>query len=360
MLYHLLFPLRDHFGVLNVFRYLTFRSMMAFFTAIVLVLILQPRFIDWLKKKQFGDQPIREDGPESHLSKQGTPTMGGLVVVASVLLSTLLYADLTNIYIWVVIGLTLAFSALGFLDDFKKVSAKDVKGISAGRKILWEVGICVVGFSCLFIFTDDFSTAITVPFFKDVEIDFGWLFVPFATLVVVGCANAVNLTDGLDGLVIGPIMTVAFAYGVFAYVSGNVKIAKYLQISYISGCGELSIFAAAIIAGGLGFLWFNAFPAQVFMGDVGSLGLGSALGALAVVTKQELILVVAGGVFVLETLSVIVQVGSFKLTGKRVFRMAPLHHHFELKGLAEPKIIVRCWIISFILALLSLATLKLR
>lgn len=360
MLYHLLYPLRDSVKIFNVLGYLTFRSMLAFFLAITLVLVLQPRFIQWFRVKKLG-QPIRDDGPQSHLSKQGTPTMGGLVVVLAVLLSTLMFADLSNAYVWVTVGLTLSYGILGFLDDYRKVNKKSSKGVSARTKFLWQVAIAAGFIELLRHFAPGFSTVITVPFFKNVMIDLGWAgFLPFATFVIVGTANAVNLTDGLDGLVIGPIMTTAFAYGIFAYAAGNAKIAEYLQISYISGAGDLAIFAAAVVAGGLGFLWFNAFPAQIFMGDVGSLAFGAALGVVAVLTKQELVLIIAGGVFVLECLSVIAQVASFKLTGKRVFRMAPLHHHFELKGLAEPKIIVRCWIISIVLAILSIATLKLR
>jgi phospho-N-acetylmuramoyl-pentapeptide-transferase len=333
--------------------------MTAFFLAIALVLIFQPRFIAWFKNKHLG-QPIRDDGPESHLKKQGTPTMGGLVVVVAVIAATLCFADLTNIYIWVTVGVTLSFACLGFIDDYRKVRVNNSKGVSARTKILWQFALAAAFLVILLIVSPDFSTKISMPFFKTLEFDLGWFFVPFAAFVIVGASNAVNLTDGLDGLVIGPVMTVSFAYGIFSYSAGNSKIAEYLQIQYVAGAGDLSIFSAAVVAGGLGFLWYNSFPAQVFMGDVGSLALGAALGMLAVITKQELVLVIAGGVFVLEALSVIAQVASFKLTGKRVLRMAPLHHHYELKGLAEPKIIVRCWIISILLALLSIATLKLR
>jgi phospho-N-acetylmuramoyl-pentapeptide-transferase len=333
--------------------------MAAFLLSITLVLILQPRFIAWFRRRELG-QPIRSDGPESHQSKKGTPTMGGLVVVLAVVFSTLSFADLSNVYVWSLIGTTLSFAALGFIDDYEKIRGMSSRGVRAKTKFLWELCIAAFFIYLVLYLSPNFSTAVTVPFFKNISFDLGWLFVPFATLVVVGSANAVNLTDGLDGLVIGPVMTVAFAYGVFAYVGGNSRIADYLQISYIAGSGDLAIFAAAIVAGGLGFLWFNAFPAQVFMGDVGSLALGGSLGMLAVLVKQELLLLVAGGVFVLEALSVMIQVSSFKLRGKRVFRMAPLHHHFELKGLAEPKIIVRCWIISIVLALIAIATLKLR
>ncbi len=359
MLYHLFYPLREHFSAFNVLRYLTFRSISAFFLTLLLVLILQPRFIRWFREHQLG-QPIRDDGPQTHLGKQGTPTMGGLVIVTSVVLSTLMFADLLNIFVWLTVGLTVGYGVLGFMDDYKKVRIKNSKGVSARMKLLWQFGLAAFFVMVLVFFAPGFSTCVEVPFLKNYRLDLGYWFIPFAVLVIVGCSNAVNLTDGLDGLVIGPVMTVSFAYGVFAYVTGNAKIAEYLQITHIAGTGDLAIFAAAMVAGGLGFLWFNSFPAQVFMGDVGSLALGGALGMLAVVTKQELVLVLAGGIFVLEALSVIAQVASFKLTGRRVLRMAPLHHHFELKGMAEPKIIVRCWIISIVLAILAIATLKLR
>jgi len=359
MLYHLLFPLHETFSVLNVLRYLSFRSLSAFILCLVFVLLFQPRFIRWVARKQFG-QPIRDDGPERHLSKQGTPTMGGLVVVSAIIVATLLLADLTNVYVWTALLLTVGYAVVGFIDDFRKVTKKNTKGVRAKTKLLWQFVIAGAATLLLLAYAPDFNTEIGVPFFKNVRLDLGWAYFPFAVLVIVGCSNAVNLTDGLDGLVIGPVMTVAFAYGVFAYVTGHSEYASYLNIPYIAGTGDLAIFAAAIIAGGLGFLWFNAFPASVFMGDVGSLALGGALGILALITKQELVLIIAGGVFVVEALSVIFQVASFKITGKRIFKMAPLHHHFELKGVDEPKIIVRCWIISIVLALIALATLKLR
>lgn len=358
MLYHILYYLRGEFGALNVFRYLTFRSMLAFLLTFLLVIVLEPRFIRWYRTKLLG-QPIRDDGPQSHLSKKGTPTMGGVVLVLAIAVSTFLFSDLTDIYVWITLGLMLSYAGLGLADDYLKVKVQNSKGVSAKMKLRVQFGAALV-FVLILFFTPGFSPTITVPTLKSATFDLGWWFIPFAVLIVVGCSNAVNLTDGLDGLVIGPTMTVAFAYGVFAYVTGNSKIAEYLQLAHVSGAGELSIFAAAVVAGGLGFLWFNAFPAQVFMGDVGALALGGALGMLAIITKQELILIVAGGVFVVEALSVILQVLSFKIRGKRIFKMAPIHHHFELKGMAEPKIIVRCWIISIVLAILSLATLKLR
>ncbi|MCC6219944.1 MAG: phospho-N-acetylmuramoyl-pentapeptide-transferase [Deltaproteobacteria bacterium] len=359
MLYHLLYPLRDIFGALNVFRYLTFRSMLAFVIAFVLVLVFQPVFIKWFRVRYLG-QPIRSDGPQTHLSKQGTPTMGGLVVVLAVVVSTMLLADLTNIYVWLTVGVTLLYGCLGLLDDFYKVKVRNSKGLSARKKFWTQVSVATVAVIMLMAFAPGFSTVVAVPLLKNLSFDLGYAFIPFAVFIIVGCSNAVNLTDGLDGLVIGPVMTAAFTYGVFAYVTGNSVISSYLQISYVPGCGDLSIFAAALVAAGLGFLWFNSFPASVFMGDVGSLALGGALGILAIITKQELLLIIVGGVFVVETLSVIIQVLSFRLTGKRVFKMAPIHHHFELKGLNEPKIIVRCWIISIVLGLIAISTLKLR
>ncbi len=358
MLYHL-YQLSDQFSFLNVFRYQTFRSMAAFLLTLALVLVLQPRFIQWVKSRQVG-QPIRNDGPQSHLSKQGTPTMGGLVVIVAVVFSTVLLADLRVLYVWVIMGLILAFALLGFIDDYKKVRGKNSKGLKAKTKLIWQCLISLLAVVLLLRFEPGFSTIVTVPFLKNVQLELGYWFLLFSMLVIVGCSNAVNLTDGLDGLVIGPIMTCSLAYGVFSYLSGNSNFASYLQIPYIPGCGELAVFAAAVVAGGLGFLWFNSFPAQIFMGDVGSLSLGAGIGALAIITKQELVLVLCGGIFVLEALSVIAQVLSFKLTGKRVFKMAPLHHHYELKGISEPKIIVRAWIISIVLAVLSIATLKLR
>jgi phospho-N-acetylmuramoyl-pentapeptide-transferase len=359
MLYYIFYLLKDKFSGLGVIQYLTFRSVLAFFLSLIIVLIFQPIFIRWFKTRALG-QPIREDGPQTHLKKQGTPTMGGVVFVLAVILSTVLLADLKNIYIWVAIGVTISYGALGFLDDYRKIKLKNSKGVSAREKLLWQFGTALVAVLILVFCAKGFSTSITVPFIKQGSFDLGWLFIPFAMLVIVSASNAVNLTDGLDGLVTGPVITVSLAYGIFAYVSGNAKVAEYLLIPHLPGTGELTIFTAAMIAAGLGFLWYNSFPAQVFMGDVGALAIGGGLGAVAVMTKQELMFIVAGGVFVVEALSVIIQVGYFKLTRKRIFRMAPIHHHFELGGLSEPKIIVRCWIISIILAVISLSTLKLR
>jgi phospho-N-acetylmuramoyl-pentapeptide-transferase len=359
MLYHLANFFRDEFSALNVLRYITFRSMLAFFMSLVLVLIVQPIFINWFRVKHLG-QPIRDDGPQSHLSKKGTPTMGGLIVVLAVILTSFLLVDLLNPYIWLLLIVTVGYGALGFLDDYEKIVNKNPKGLSARTKFKWQFGIAGVIMCLLVFFVPGYSTVVSIPFFKNAGIDLSYLYIPFGMIVIVGASNAVNLTDGLDGLVIGPTITVAIAYGVFAYVAGNAKIAEYLQIAFLPGAGDLCIFASALVAGGLGFLWYNTFPAQVFMGDVGALAIGGALGMLAVMVKQELMLVVAGGVFVVEALSVMIQVAYFKRTGKRIFKMAPLHHHFELKGMSEPKIIVRAWIISLVLAVLSIATLKLR
>ncbi len=358
MLYHLLVEFRNELAGLNVFRYQTFRAMLAFLFAFTFVLALEPVFIRKLKALGVQGQPIRDDGPKGHEGKKGTPTMGGVVIVLAVILATLLLADLSNLYVWLTVGVLLLFGLIGFFDDWRKVCQQNSKGLSEREKMIAQFGIALlVG---LVLWFSGFSTALHFPFFKEWEISLGWLFLPFIAVVIVGTSNAVNLTDGLDGLAIGPVMTVAATYGLFAYLAGHVVVSGYLGIPHIPGTGELAIPMAAVVAGGLGFLWYNTFPAQVFMGDIGALALGGLLGLVAVLTKHEVVLVLAGGVFVVETLSVLVQRYSFKLTGKRVFRMAPIHHHFELKGWAEPKIIVRFWIISIVLALLSLTTLKLR
>jgi len=306
-------------------------------------------------------QAVRDDGPESHLSKSGTPTMGGTLILVAIGLSTLLWADLTNRYVWVVLLVTMLFGVIGFIDDYKKVALQNPKGLSAGKKYL---GQSIIGLAAaLFLYftaTSPQETELVIPFFKDVSFQLGWLFVPLTYFVIVGTSNAVNLTDGLDGLAIMPTVLVAGALGVFAYLSGNAQFAQYLSIPNLQGTGELVVFCGAIVGAGMGFLWFNAYPAMVFMGDVGALALGAALGLLAVLVRQELVLMIMGGVFVMETVSVIMQVASFKLTGKRIFRMAPIHHHFELKGWPEPRVIVRFWIITFILVLVGLSTLKLR
>jgi phospho-N-acetylmuramoyl-pentapeptide-transferase len=304
-------------------------------------------------------QVIRTDGPESHLKKQGTPTMGGLLILASVIIPTLLWADLSNIYVWLTLFIIGGFGLIGFIDDYKKIAKKNTKGLSARQKLFLQALLgMVVGL--FLVNVPGFSTELTVPFFKNIHPNLGWFYVPFVMLVIVGASNAVNLTDGLDGLAIGPVAINAGTFMLFTYIVGNIKLSSYLQISYIAGVGELAVLCGAMAGAGLGFLWYNAYPAEVFMGDVGSLSLGGGLGTLAVIAKQEILLVIVGGIFVVEALSVIFQVGSYKYRGKRIFRMAPIHHHFELKGVAEPKIIVRFWIITIILALVAISTLKIR
>jgi len=332
-------------------------------TALVISFICGPIIIRWLRLHQQGGQPIREDGPESHLiTKVGTPTMGGFMILAALVLSTLLWADLRNGYIWAALGVTVGYGMIGFIDDYIKVTRRHSKGLPGKLKFVLQIFIAVVASLWIVSITrDPLSTSLAIPFFKNVLIDLGgFLFVSFAVLVMVGTSNAVNLTDGLDGLAIGPVMIAAGVFALIAYIIGNSVFSNYLQVHYVPGAGELSIFCGALVGAGLGFLWFNAPPAMVFMGDTGSLSMGGALGVVSVITKHELVLAIVGGLFVLETVSVIVQVVSFKLTGRRVFQMAPLHHHFEKKGWAEPTIVIRFWIIAMILALAGLATLKLR
>lgn len=358
MLYRWLVELSDSFSALNVFRYITFRTFISFFTAFFVCWLWGPHFIRRLKKKQVS-QAIRDDGPQSHKKKEGTPTMGGGLILISIIFPAIMWMDLYNPLVWAAMVVTLSFGAIGYWDDFLKVMRKNPKGLSGKLRLAFEFLISGVMVAWL-VNTGDLSTDLYVPFLKNVHIDLGWFYVPFASLVIVGCANAVNLTDGLDGLAVVPVIVSAATFMVFAYVAGHSQIASYLAIPFISGAGELTPLAAALVAAGLGFLWFNTYPAQVFMGDVGSLSLGGFLGIMAVLTKNELVLAVLGGIFVVEALSVITQVASYKLTGKRVFRMAPIHHHFELKGHQETKIIVRFWIISILLAVLSISTLKLR
>jgi len=358
MLYHLLYPLHSTYSAFNVFRYITFRTLIAALTALAVSMLLGPWFIRWMSASQIG-QTIRPDGPQSHLAKAGTPTMGGTLILFSLMLATLLLADLNNFYVWLAIGVTAGFAAIGFVDDFGKLRRGNARGLSGRAKLAGQFVVAFAGSAILYA-KADFSTELALPFFKDVHPDLGLLYVPFAAIVMVGASNAVNLTDGLDGLAIGPVMTTAFAYGVFSYVAGNARLAEYLQIPHVPGAAELSIFCGALICAGLGFLWFNAYPAKMFMGDVGALPLGAALAVVALVTKQEIALVVCGGVFVAEALSVILQVGSYKFRGKRIFRMAPIHHHFELQGVPEPQIIVRFWILSIVCTVLALSTLKLR
>jgi len=359
MLYHLLYPLHTVFSVLNVFRYITFRTIYASLTAFFICFFLGPWVIERLARMQVG-QYIRDDGPQSHLGKAGTPTMGGVLILASITLSTLLWGDLTDPFIWIALLVLLGFGAVGFFDDYLMQVKKQSKGLSVRAKLLLQTGVALLA-SIWVCLTPNFSTVVTVPFFKTVAPHLGWGYILFAVLVIVGASNAVNLTDGLDGLAIGPVTIAAATYMVFAYFAGHIKIANYLQITYVPGSGELAVFCGAMAGAGLGFLWFNAYPAQVFMGDTGSLSLGAALGTIAVITKQEILLALVGGLFVIEALSVIFQVGFFKMTsGRRIFRMAPLHHHFELQGWPEPKVIVRFWIIAIALALLAMSTLKLR
>jgi len=359
MIYHLLYPLHTTFSSFNVFRYITFRTIYAAITALVICFILGPWMIRKLQSLKMG-QPIREDGPNSHFSKEGTPTMGGLLIIFAAVISTFLWSNLTVDYVWMIMMVTVGFGLIGFMDDYRKLSHKNSKGVSGKARLMMEVAIAFF-VSLVLYYKAGVSSSITIPFFKTVLPDLGWGYVLLSTFIIVGAANAVNLTDGLDGLAIGPAITCFMTYLLFAYFAGNIKISGYLQIPYVAGTGELAIFCGAMVGAGIGFLWYNAYPAQVFMGDTGSLPLGAALGTLAVMTKQEILLAIVGGIFVLETVSVIFQVGWFKISnGKRIFRMAPIHHHFELKGWAEPKIIVRFWIISILLALVAISTLKLR
>jgi phospho-N-acetylmuramoyl-pentapeptide-transferase len=359
MIYHLLYPLHISISAFNVFRYITFRTIYASLTAFLICFLLGPWVIRKLRRMQVG-QYIREDGPQSHHQKAGTPTMGGVLIVFAVAVATLLWADLSNYFVWIVLLVLLGFGAIGFADDYLMLVKKRSKGLTGrGKLILQTLLALLAGF--LVVMCPDVTTLVSIPFFKQVSPDLGWGYILFAAFVIVGASNAVNLTDGLDGLAIGPVIIAAGTYMIFAYIAGHVKIAEYLQIIYVAGAGEIAVFCGALAGAGMGFLWFNAYPAQMFMGDVGSLSLGGSLGAVAVITKQELVLALVGGLFVMEALSVIFQVGFFKVSkGKRIFRMAPLHHHFELKGWPEPKVIVRFWIIAIALALISMSTLKLR
>lgn len=358
MLYHLFYPLASNLKILNIFKYLTFRSIYAMITALVVCFVLGPWIIRKLEGLQ-ARQVIRTDGPESHLQKQGTPTMGGVMILAAIILPTLLWADLSNLYVWTTLFIIVGYGLIGFVDDYKKVVEKNPKGLSPRQKMFWQV--LLAGSVAVFLYLDnDFNEMLYVPFFKNFHPDLGLLFIPFVVVVIVGASNAVNLTDGLDGLAIGPVAINAATYLLFAYVAGHATLSAYLQIPRVVGAGELAVICGAMVGAGLGFLWYNSYPAEVFMGDVGSLSLGGTLGTIAVLTKQEILLVIVGGIFVIEALSVIFQVGSYKYRGKRIFRMAPIHHHFELKGVAEPKIIVRFWIITIILALVAISTLKMR
>lgn len=360
MLYWLADVLSEYIGALTVFKYLTLRGILGVITALFIALWVGPHMIHKLSVRQIG-QSVRDDGPKSHLSKAGTPTMGGALILVAIGIATLLWSDLNNRYVWITLFVCTAFGAIGWVDDYRKVVEKNSKGLPARWKYFWQsVAAIVAGLALYSTATLPQETELIVPFFKDVVFDLGPAFIILTYFVLVGSSNAVNLTDGLDGLAIMPTVLVAGALGIFAYVSGNSVFANYLHIPYVPGSGELIIFCGAMVGAGLGFLWFNTYPAQVFMGDVGALALGAALGIVAVIVRQEIVLFVMGGVFVMETVSVILQVASFKLTGRRIFRMAPLHHHFELKGWPEPRVIVRFWIVTVILVLVGLATLKIR
>ncbi len=361
MLLYLTEYLAKYYSGFHVFQYLTLRGILAAATTLLMALIIGPTMIDMLSKYQIG-QRVRTDGPQTHLTKSGTPTMGGGLILVAMAFGTLLWADLSSRFVWILLATTMAFGLIGFYDDYLKLVKGNSKGLAARYKYLAQSVVALVAALVLHgLHQTAAETSLYVPFFKTVAVPMTTIgFVVFAYFVIVGTSNAVNLTDGLDGLAIMPAVMVAAALGVFAYVIGNIKFAAYLQIPYINGAGEVLIFSATLVGAGLGFLWFNSYPAQVFMGDVGALAIGAALGTMAVIVRQEIVLAVMGGVFVLETVSVMLQVASFKLTGKRIFRMAPIHHHFELKGWAEPKVIVRFWIISFVLVLAGLATLKIR
>jgi len=352
--------LEKYFSAFRVFQYLTLRAIFGALTALVISFLVGPEMIRRLSFHQIG-QNVRNDGPQSHLAKAGTPTMGGALILVAIFSSTLLWADLHNRYVWVVLAVTLSFGAIGWLDDYKKLVKHQSKGLSARAKISWQ--IIAGGAAAIFLYMNAsvlVETQFILPVFKNVYFDLGWFYIPLTLFVIVGSSNAVNLTDGLDGLAIMPVVMVGGALAIFSYVAGHTAFANYLGIPHVPGVGEVAIFCGALVGAGLGFLWFNAYPAQVFMGDVGALALGAALGIVAVVVRQEIVLFIMGGVFVMETVSVILQVASFKLTGRRIFRMAPIHHHFELKGWPEPRVIVRFWIITVILVLIGLATLKIR
>lgn len=358
MLYNLLYPFSDQIGLLNVFKYITFRAMYAFLTALVLSILLGPTVIRWMKRLKFG-QYIQEDGPK-HQVKAGTPTMGGVLMAISLLVSVLLWGDVTNRFLWLCLFVFLGFGGVGLWDDCMKLRHRENKGLSARAKFLGQVAVAGVAM-ILLIKMPGYSTELSVPFFKNIRPDLGWLYVPFAILVMVGASNGVNLTDGLDGLAAGASVVSAGCFAIFIYVTGHAAIAHYLQLGFIPGVGEVTVFCGALMGAVIGFLWFNAYPAQIFMGDVGSLSLGGTFGFISILCKQELLLLLVGGLFVIETVSVILQVGYFRFSGgKRIFRMAPLHHHFELKGIPESKIIIRFWILSVLFALAALSTLKLR
>jgi len=358
VLYHLLYSLHSSFQPFNVFQYITFRALCAGLTALVLSLALGPYFIRLLSDRQLGQQ-IRDDGPKSHLKKSGTPTMGGLLILSSITVATLLWSDLTNGYVWLVLGVMGGFGFIGWWDDYKKIKEANSKGLSERQKMFLQTIFASIAIFLLF-FVFKLDTVLHIPFLRHITIDLKMFYLPLAWLVIVGTSNSVNLTDGLDGLAIGPIISTSMTYAILAYLAGNLVLANYLYIPYVKGAGELSIVLVATVCAGMGFLWFNTYPAMVFMGDVGALAMGAVIGTVSIVTKNELLLVLVGGIFVMEAVSVITQRVSYKMTKKRVFRMAPIHHHFELSGWAEPQVTVRFWIISIVLAMLGLATLKLR
>jgi len=361
MLFYLTEYLSEFQSGFNVFSYLSMRAILGALTALIISFVIGPRMISRLSLNQAAGQPVRTDGPDTHLLKVGTPTMGGVMILTAIVISTVLWADLENRYIWVVVFVTLAFGVVGYVDDYKKLIKQDSAGMSARQKLFWQSLIAIIAAIALYsMATDEISTSLLIPYFKNLWLPLGAFQIVVTFLFIVGFSNAVNLTDGLDGLAIMPTVLVGGALGVFAYVTGNTNFSEYLGIPYVAGTGEIVVFCASLAGAGLGFLWFNTYPAQIFMGDIGALSLGAALGVVAVVVRQEIVLAIMGGVFVVETMSVMIQVASFKLTGKRVFRMAPLHHHFELKGWEEPKVIVRFWIITVILVLIGLASLKIR
>ncbi|MBY0429473.1 MAG: phospho-N-acetylmuramoyl-pentapeptide-transferase [Alphaproteobacteria bacterium] len=362
MLHLLLSPYGKEFILFNLFRYITFRTGGAILTTLLLAFWLGPKLIRWLKSKQGEGQPIREDGPQTHLVKKGTPTMGGIIIMIPFFISTLLWADLNNAYVWIVLFVTLGFGLVGFADDFLKLTKRNTKGVSGRTRLAVQALVSGIAAYCISAHAvPELANTLAVPFFKDVLLQLGlMLFIAFSVLVMVGAANAVNLTDGLDGLVTVPLILSAGSFGLIAYIVGNIDFAKYLQLHHVAGAGEMLVLCGGLIGACLGFLWFNAPPAQVFMGDTGSLALGGAIGSISVITKHEIVLAIVGGLFVIETVSVMLQVASFKLTGKRIFKMAPLHHHFEKCGWSEPTVVIRFWIIAFIFALIGLATLKLR
>lgn len=362
MLYYLLYPLRDVISGFNVFRYISFRTACAALTALIISFILGPWLIERMRQIKLG-QFIREEGPKSHQQKAGTPTMGGILINIAILIPTLLWADILNPYIWIILFVTFAYGAIGFIDDYRKLVKRRNLGLTPKQKFSMQIGVALAaGLAIAYLpsIHNNYSTVLTFPFFKTLQVDLGFLYIPFVIVVIVGASNAVNLTDGLDGLAIGTTLIAAVTYTILTYAAGNFRIADYLRIAWVPQAGELAVFCGAMVGASLGFLWFNAHPAEIFMGDVGSLALGGAIGTLAVMIKQEILLVFVGGLFVVEALSVILQVASFKLTGRRIFKMSPLHHHFELAGWRETKVVVRFWIIAIIFALFSLSTLKLR